>query len=98
MIKTILARVKREFKLYNRLWKDPDTPWISRILLGAAVAYALSPVDLIPDFIPVVGYLDDLIILPTLVWFAFRFIPRTVIDKHRRQLALELERYQDTWS
>lgn len=95
-VKNILDRIKREFKLYTRLWKDPETPWISRILLGAAVVYALSPVDIIPDFIPVIGYLDDLIILPTLIWLAFRFIPHTVVEKHRKQMDAELSNKNDT--
>jgi uncharacterized membrane protein YkvA (DUF1232 family) len=90
--------VKRELKLCSRLWKDPETPWISKILLGAAVVYAVSPVDIIPDFIPVIGYLDDFIILPTLIWLAFRFIPQALIAKHRKQLALELEEQKGVWS
>lgn len=53
---------------------SPNTPLSAKILLVAAIAYFLSPIDLIPDFIPVIGYVDDLIIVPTLIWLAFRQI------------------------
>lgn len=65
--------------------KDRETPVIAKIFAGITVAYALSPIDLIPDFIPVLGYLDDLIILPVLVALTVRFIPRDVLERNRRQ-------------
>jgi len=55
-------------------------------LLGGALAYAVSPIDLIPDFIPVIGHLDDLIVLPLLVWLAFRVIPRELVQEHKMNL------------
>jgi len=58
--------------------KDKRVPVSVKLLIGFLVAYALSPIDLIPDFIPVVGYLDDLVILPIGIWFVLRFIPREV--------------------
>ena len=78
-------RFRHEIAVYRLVMRHPRTPRASRLLLGAAIAYALSPVDLIPDFIPVVGHLDDLLIVPLLVWLAFRLIPRDVIDECRRQ-------------
>ena len=79
-----LARsFKRELAVYRCALAHPDTPWMARILLGAAVGYALLPFDLIPDFLPVIGQLDDLIIVPGLVWLALRLIPRTVMDACR---------------
>lgn len=63
--------------------KDQDTPFIAKIFAGLTIAYALSPIDLIPDFIPVLGYLDDLIILPALVALTLRFIPKEVFEKNR---------------
>ncbi len=65
--------------------KRKDTPWTAKFCAAATVAYALSPVDLIPDFIPVLGYLDDLIILPALVALTVRLIPAKVMEECRTQ-------------
>jgi uncharacterized membrane protein YkvA (DUF1232 family) len=59
--------------------RDPRTPWYAKGLVLLIVAYTLSPVDLIPDFIPVLGYLDDLIIVPGGIWLAIRMIPPDVL-------------------
>lgn len=61
----------------------PETPLAAKVLLGAAVAYAASPVDLIPDFIPVLGYLDDAIIVPGLAFAALRMVPPEVVSECR---------------
>ncbi|HLP09906.1 MAG TPA: YkvA family protein [Opitutaceae bacterium] len=83
-------RVGREFTVYRRVWRDPRTPWLPRILLGLAIAYFALPFDLIPDFIPVFGQLDDLLIVPLLVWLAVRLIPPAVLAEHRAAvLAME---------
>ncbi|MBW2544107.1 MAG: DUF1232 domain-containing protein [Deltaproteobacteria bacterium] len=66
----IIAKFKNNFVFYKILLKDKQTPRLSKILLGAALAYALSPIDLIPDFIPVLGHLDDLILIPGLISIA----------------------------
>jgi len=58
--------------------KDSRVPFLSKIIIGLVVAYALSPIDLIPDFIPVLGLLDDLILLPLGIWLAIRLIPQSV--------------------
>lgn len=63
--------------------KDRQTPWYAKILAAVVVVYALSPVDLIPDFIPVLGYLDDLILLPALIALCIRCIPKDVIASCR---------------
>ncbi len=65
--------------------KSRDTPVGAKILAGLTVAYALSPIDLIPDFIPVLGYLDDLIILPALIALTVKLIPQDVFDVYRKQ-------------
>ncbi len=64
--------------------KDKDTPIIAKLFAGMTVIYALSPIDFIPDFIPVLGYLDDLILLPTLVALTIKFIPKEVLEKNRK--------------
>ena len=63
----------------------PDTPWHAKALAVLVAAYAFSPIDLIPDFIPVLGYLDDLIIVPLGIWLALRAIPPHVQEESRRK-------------
>lgn len=65
--------------------KSKDTPLAAKILAGITVGYALSPIDLIPDFIPVLGYLDDIIILPALIALTIRLIPKDTFDKFRKE-------------
>lgn len=60
--------------------KKKETPWFAKLVAGIAVTYALSPIDLIPDFIPVLGYLDDLLILPLLITLAIKLIPHEVME------------------
>ena len=62
--------------------KDKETPIIAKIFAGITVAYALSPIDLIPDFIPVLGYLDDVILLPAFVALTIKFIPNDILEKN----------------
>ena len=79
-----LARAfKREFEVYRCAMRHADTPWAAKALLGLAVGYALLPFDLIPDFLPVIGHLDDLVIVPALVWLALYLIPPDVIEACR---------------
>ena len=80
----------REFRVYRLILKHGRTPRATRLLLGAAVAYALSPVDLIPDWIPVLGHIDDVLVVPALVWLSLRFVPADVVAECRAQ-AEELE-------
>ena len=65
--------------------KDKDSPLLAKIFAGITVGYALSPVDLIPDFIPVLGYLDDVILLPMLVVLTIKFIPDNVMERNRKK-------------
>ena len=65
--------------------KEPRTPWYAKLLAAVIVVYALSPIDLIPDFIPVLGYLDDLILLPALIAWCIRCIPAEVFAECRRR-------------
>ena len=65
--------------------KRKETPWYAKVVAGLTVGYALSPIDLIPDFIPVLGYLDDLIILPALVALTVRMIPQEVMAQCRAE-------------
>ncbi len=72
------------------LWlaaRDPSVPWHAKLLAGFVAAYALSPIDLIPDFIPVLGYLDDLIIVPLGIWAAVKLIPPPILAELREKAA-----------
>jgi uncharacterized membrane protein YkvA (DUF1232 family) len=63
--------------------RDPRVPWYAKIVAACVAAYALSPIDLIPDFIPVIGYLDDIILVPLGIALAIRLIPPSLLDEHR---------------
>lgn len=78
-----------ELRLYRQVLAHERTPRIARVCLAAAIAYAVSPVDLIPDWIPALGYLDDLIVVPGLVWLGLRFVPDHVIAECRRRIAAD---------
>ena len=65
--------------------KDGETPLLAKIIAGITVGYALSPIDLVPDFIPVLGYLDDAILLPALVALTIKLIPKEVWDRNHEQ-------------
>lgn len=77
-------RLTHEVYALYLAYRDPRTPWYARVLAICIVAYAVSPLDLIPDPIPVLGYLDDLILLPIGIWFALKLIPREVMEDARR--------------
>ena len=61
--------------------KDKETPWYAKLVAAITVGYALSPIDLIPDFIPVLGYLDDIILLPALIALTVKLIPKSIWEK-----------------
>jgi uncharacterized membrane protein YkvA (DUF1232 family) len=82
-----MARLfKRELIVYQRVLKDERTPARSKVFLGLAIAYLCMPFDLIPDFIPVIGHLDDAVIIPALVFVALRCVPHEVVSEHRQQV------------
>jgi len=68
--------------------RDPRTPWYAKALIFFVVAHTFSPIDLIPDFIPILGYLDDLIITPGGIWLAVRLIPPEVLEEARATAAI----------
>jgi uncharacterized membrane protein YkvA (DUF1232 family) len=78
------SRIARELEFYRRLLRHPDTPRSARLLLAAAIGYLMLPFDLIPDFIPVLGHLDDAILVPGLVALALRRVPPSVIAECRQ--------------
>jgi uncharacterized membrane protein YkvA (DUF1232 family) len=68
-------------------YKDPRTPWYAKLFAACVVAYALSPIDLIPDLVPVLGYLDDVVLLPVGVYIAIKFVPADVMEESRKKAA-----------
>lgn len=70
--------------------KDPRVPWYAKIIIAATVGYALSPIDLIPDFVPVLGQLDDLIIVPIGISLALKMMPKEVLDEYREKAKSEI--------
>lgn len=78
-------KVKRDGVTLWFAGRHPQAPWYAKALGAFVVAYALSPIDLIPDFIPILGYLDDVILLPALIWLAIRMIPVPVLAECREQ-------------
>ncbi|MFA4945677.1 MAG: DUF1232 domain-containing protein [Lentisphaeria bacterium] len=81
-------QIRRHLDLYRLALRDPRTPWLPRLLLILALAYLASPIDLLPDFIPVLGQLDDLLLVPALVWLALRLIPAAVLADCRQRAGL----------
>jgi uncharacterized membrane protein YkvA (DUF1232 family) len=89
-VKAWAERLKTDTYALYLASTDPRVPWYAKLLLGIVVAYALSPIDLIPDFIPVIGYLDDLLIVPAGIALAARLVPRGVLEEHRATARLRL--------
>ena len=75
--------LKREIVFYRMVAKHERTPTLARVAIGAALAYAASPIDLIPDWIPVIGHLDDLVIVPALIYAGIKLVPDEVIRECR---------------
>jgi uncharacterized membrane protein YkvA (DUF1232 family) len=84
-LKAWAARLKRDVVALWLAARDPRTPWHAKALAGFVAAYALSPIDLIPDFIPVLGWLDDLLIVPAGIWLALRLVPPALMAEFRER-------------
>ncbi|GAB3389986.1 YkvA family protein [Azotobacter armeniacus] len=84
--------IKRDVHAVWLAARDPRTPWLAKVLALAVAAYAVSPIDLIPDFIPVLGYLDDLVIVPLGILLVVRLIPPQLMAEHREVAAKATER------
>ena len=90
--KTWAKALKREVIVLNHAYYDPRCPMAAKVVAVATIAYALSPIDLIPDCIPVLGQLDDLIIVPLGIALAIKLIPKEVMDDARKKVVLEGEK------
>jgi uncharacterized membrane protein YkvA (DUF1232 family) len=83
--KSGVRRLKAETYALYLAYRDPRVPWYAKAFAAVVVAYAFSPVDLVPDFIPVVGYVDDLVLVPACVALALKMMPAGVLDECREQ-------------
>lgn len=79
------------------VYRHPGTGILPKIIIVIALGYALSPVDLIPDFIPILGYLDDLVLIPALIMLAIKLTPQQVLDECRRQAEQNPARMKASW-
>jgi uncharacterized membrane protein YkvA (DUF1232 family) len=84
-IRGIAKKLKDEIGTLYLCYKDPKIPWYAKGMAIFTISYALSPIDLIPDFIPILGFLDDVILLPLFIWFSLKLIPDKIIKTCREQ-------------
>lgn len=91
-------RLKSETYALYLACRDPRVPWYAKVFAAAVVGYAFSPVDLVPDFIPVVGYLDDLVLVPLGIWLAVKMIPEPVLKECRERAAREIGEKPRNWA
>ncbi len=85
-LKSKVKKLKKEIQVLSIAYSDPRTPWTAKLLIGLTVGYLLSPIDLIPDFIPVLGILDDLVLVPLLITASLKLIPEIVILEAREEV------------
>jgi len=95
--KTWVRGLKQELYALYLAYRDPRAPWYARMLAAVVVAYAFSPFDLIPDFIPVLGYLDDLIVVPLGIALVLRMIPPEVMAECRERARREILNKPVNW-
>lgn len=84
--KKIKTTIKKHLKLYKALYRDKRTPCISKFFLFLALAYLATPFDIIPDFVPVLGQLDDLIIIPSCLYISVKSIPKPLYNEHYKRI------------
>jgi uncharacterized membrane protein YkvA (DUF1232 family) len=97
ILKTRTASLKKELTAAYYAARDDRMPLVPKILLAVALGYALSPIDLIPDWIPVLGYLDDLLLLPALISLAIRLVPEDLMEDARKKAAEKPVKLRDNW-
>ena len=76
--------LRRDVLALSLAARDPRVPWYAKAVAACVAVYALSPIDLIPDVIPILGYLDDLVLVPLGIWLAIRLIPPSLLEEHRQ--------------
>jgi uncharacterized membrane protein YkvA (DUF1232 family) len=96
-VKTWAKRIKRDVVALWIAARDPRVPWYAKFAAGVVAAYALSPIDLIPDFVPVLGYLDDIIIVPLGILLAVKLIPASLMEEFRQEAIRRESRPKSYW-
>jgi uncharacterized membrane protein YkvA (DUF1232 family) len=94
-LKAWARNLKRQVIALWFAYRHPDTPWYARAWAALVVAYAFSPIDLVPDFIPVIGLLDDALLIPLGIWVAVRLIPAHALASGQRQAQAWLENHSE---
>ena len=89
-LRVITKKFKREITVYRNVMRDERTPLAAKFLLWLAVSYLIMPFDLIPDFIPILGQLDDMVIVPLLIYFALKLIPEQIVIDNRQKLVMQI--------
>ena len=87
-IRNIYHNIRTEIRIYQAVLRDPRTPWIAKVLLWIAIGYFFLPFDLIPDWIPILGQIDDIILIPSIIYLALLFIPKQIVLDHRNLLTI----------
>jgi uncharacterized membrane protein YkvA (DUF1232 family) len=90
-------RLKTEVLALCLAIKDPRVPWYAKLLMALIVVYAISPIDLIPDFIPIIGQIDDLIIVPAGIALVIKMIPKSVVEEYRQKATAEPINTRTKW-
>jgi len=96
-IRSYADHLKQELLAIYYAYQNPGTGILPKIIIFITLGYALSPIDLIPDFIPVLGYLDDLIIIPALISLSLKLIPKKIMDASREKAQKEPLPLKDKW-
>jgi uncharacterized membrane protein YkvA (DUF1232 family) len=96
MWKYRVGQLKRETYTLYLAYRDPRTPWYAKVLGALVVGYAFSPIDLIPDAIPILGYLDDLLLVPLGIFFTLKMIPPVVLDECRQEAGQVMQQGKPT--
>ena len=94
--KELIRKLKEDIYTLYLASGDPRIPFMAKVVLVLTVAYAFSPIDLVPDFIPVLGYLDDMLLLPLGIWLSIRLLPDEVVQEYRQKAKRQLERPRKT--
>jgi uncharacterized membrane protein YkvA (DUF1232 family) len=90
-VKNVAANFATEMQVYKRILQDPRTPRMSKALLGCAALYAVAPIDLVPDVLPVVGQIDDAFVISSFVVLGLSLLPEGMVNEHRLQVKRDAE-------